>query len=78
MNKPQLLFFMNRTLKDLEGVVNFDHKAAAQRGMPYSERKVLMDQGQLKAPEAEAMRLAIQLVEGHYPDGEKKIPLSGT
>jgi len=68
MTKPQILFYLNRTLRGLEEASSFNHEVAAKSGMSYSERNRLQEDGQAKRPEAEALREAIQLVESQMPD----------
>ena len=65
INKDQVVFFLNRYAKMAQARTEFDHEAAAKRGMPYEQRQKMVDASKEAELESACLSKALEIVQGH-------------
>ena len=65
LTKDQVTLQLNRMLKEAEPQ-SIDHERLAQQGLPYEERRKLVELSGGNPDQAEAIRTCLELVEKYY------------
>lgn len=65
MNKEQVVFYLNRVLKNAESRATVDHESAARAGISYEQRAIRQRQADASKQEADALRKAMEVVKEH-------------
>lgn len=67
VTKEQIVFFLSRHAKAAKSRTEFDHEAAANRGMPYEQRNSMIEAAKDGAVEAACLEKALEIVKIHVP-----------
>ena len=65
VSKDQVVFFLNRYVKLAQARTEFDHDAAAKRGMPYDQRRKMVEAAKEADLEAACLTRAMEIVQGY-------------
>jgi len=65
VNKDQVVFFLNRHAKMAQARTEFDHDAAAKRGMAHGQRQQMVEAAEEAKLEAACLSRAMEIVQGH-------------
>jgi len=65
VNKDQVVFFLNRHVKVARASAEFDHEAAAKRGMPYEQRQKMVEVAKEAELESACLVKAMEIIQGH-------------
>ncbi len=65
VKKELVTLYLNRYVKLAEARAEFDHEAAARRGMPYEQRQKMVAAAEDAQQEYECLRKAMEIVEAH-------------
>lgn len=63
VTKEQVKFFLSRYAKLAQARTEFDHEAAARRGMPYDQRQKMVEAAKEAELESACLAKAMEIVE---------------